>query len=198
MNKRILCTVILTLYLPLSSCSSDTRTQPVSTSAPPDTAATNTKPIEQTPTQTPTPTDEKPEIIFDVHSIVNKNLYQVEQVIGEHETEEEGDWLYDLEKEQLPYVLCTFAKGKYEVMFHEAKAATVRINLPDKKYKFPNDAEKAMRAVGLTGLYDFSTGANSVTASKVNDFYSAEAGKWADYKEPYIQFVRVVVDERFN
>ncbi|NMF00063.1 hypothetical protein [Aneurinibacillus aneurinilyticus] len=198
MNKHILCTVILTLSLPLSACSSDTRTQPVSTSAPPETAATNTKPTEQPSPQTPTPPDAKPEIIFDVHSIAGKNLHYVEQKLGESEDYDEGHWR-NLNNERFEVVTCYFQNEKHSVMFHKGKSVRIRIGLPDKKYRFPDDAEKAMRAVGLTGIYDLHTSGIHVIATKVNDFYSAEAVRNPNLnEEPYIQFVRVVVDERFN
>ncbi|MED0670219.1 hypothetical protein P4S95_08315 [Aneurinibacillus aneurinilyticus] len=141
----------------------------------------------------------QPKGTIDVHDIVGKNLYFVEKLLGKCEESEEGNWK-DVFGDGSEYktVTCYFQNEKHSVMFHDGKAVRVRIGVPSDTFQFPDDAKEAMEYVGLTGIGKLEEVPTGVHTNKVDDFSIAEAGKWADYKGPYIQFVKVVFDERFR
>lgn len=155
-------------------------------------------------TSAPTPEVSKPaaEPQSTVKSIAGKSEADVTALLGKPTATENGEWTSLSTEEKTPFVRHTYKAdtGEISVMFIEGVAARIEVK-PAGTFKYPDDAIKAMRAVGLTvedGLAPERENPLYLDFGRVDDFYNVRAVKDVEGNPENVGYVKIVTEDRFK
>ncbi|MBG9940594.1 membrane lipoprotein lipid attachment site-containing protein [Brevibacillus formosus] len=203
--KRLLC--IFAALAILTGCNEfkDTNgTLPESVKEGVEAGGTDTpaKPAESTPAPTPEVSKPAAEPQSGVKSIAGKPEADVTALLGKPTATENGEWTSLSTEEKTPFVRHTYKAdiGEISVMFIEGIAARIEVK-PAGTFKYPDDAIKAMRAVGLTvedGLAPERENPLYLDFGRVDDFYNVRAVKDVEGNPENVGYVKIVTEDRFK
>lgn len=152
---------------------------------------------------TPVPAPEaEPYVLFDIMGIAGKSEAEVEATLGKPSEVEGGEWTLMLSEQKTPYKQHFYAMeyGYVKVMFIEGKAAILSVDLQESGLRYPDDAIKAMKAVGLT-VEDGATPEREkplyLDYGQVGGFYSVRVVKDVEGNPENVGYVKVVTEERY-
>ncbi|WNF06365.1 lipoprotein [Brevibacillus borstelensis] len=182
----------------LSGCSDTQPETPASAPPPTKPAEQPAAPAESASTE-PAP---KPTALFDILGIASKSEADVEAALGKPTETETGNWTLLPSEEKTPYVLHFYEieSGKVEALFIEGKAARISF-YPKDEFKYPDDAIKAMRAVGLAvedGAEPDSEAPHFLNFGRVDGFFAAHVVKDLEGSPENIGYVKVITEERYK
>jgi len=186
----------------LAGCSEE----PTSTAEPAPAPVTQKQPQEvaATPEPPPAPAElSKVEPLFDLHSIANKSEAEVTALLGKPTEAEAGTWTLLPSQEETPFKRHIYAHkaGNVEVMFIEGAAVRISFYPKERTFKFPDDAIKAMRAVGLTvvdGSQPESEAPHFLDYGGIDGIYAARVVKDIEGNPENIGFVKIVTEEKYK
>lgn len=142
------------------------------------------------------------EPLFNLHTIANKSEQEVTGTLGKPTEKEMGNWTLMPSKKKTPFVRNVYAHkaDTIEVMFIEGKA--VRIGLqPKEAFKYPDDAEKAMRAAGLAienGIRPDNEAPHFLQYEGIDGFLFVRVVKDLEGNPENILEVKIVTEERYK
>lgn len=137
-----------------------------------------------------------------VKSIVGKPEADVTALLGNPTATENGEWTSLSTEEKTPFVRHTYKAdtGEVSVMFIEGIAARIEVR-PSEAFKYPVDAIKAMRALGLT-VEDGATPEREnplyLDYGQVGGFYNVRVVKDVEGNPENVGYVKVVTESRFK
>lgn len=145
--------------------------------------------------------DKKSSRSINMYDLANKNIEDVEKVLGKHEDIDKGNFV-TLDGNKYPVVSYYFDNDTHRVMFHKGKSIRITVSVEKDTYKFPDDAKDALHSVGLTGIKKIdSTSPNTkmgrADSYKIDDFYEAIVWRKSAASK-YINQIQLVVDENYK
>ncbi|MFA4137043.1 MULTISPECIES: hypothetical protein [unclassified Brevibacillus] len=139
---------------------------------------------------------------FTVKSIAGKSEADITAMFRVPYATETGEWTSLSTEEKTPFVRNSYETpvGALSVMFIEGVAARIEVR-PSEAFKYPDDAIKAMRAVGLTvedGLKPERENPLYLDFGRVDDFYNVRAVKDVGGNPENVGYVKIVTEDRFK
>ncbi|WP_103108744.1 hypothetical protein [Brevibacillus reuszeri] len=137
-----------------------------------------------------------------VKAIAGKTESDVSTLLGKPTATEDGEWTVVSTDEKMPYLRHTYKTdiGEISVMFLEGVAARIEVT-PAETFKYPEDAAKAMRVVGLAvedGLTPDNEAPHYMQYNNVDGFYYVNVVKDLEGNPENISYVRVITDRLFK
>jgi Prokaryotic membrane lipoprotein lipid attachment site len=137
-----------------------------------------------------------------VKSIAGKPESDVTALLGKPTATETGEWTSLSTEEKTPFVRHTYKAdiGEISVMFIEGVAARIEAKLVE-TLKYPDDAIKAIRAVGLA-VEDGATPEREnplyLDYGQVDGFYNVRVVKDVEGNPENVAYVKLVTESRFK
>ncbi|MED1802927.1 hypothetical protein [Brevibacillus porteri] len=137
-----------------------------------------------------------------ISEIAGKPEADVTALLGKPTATETGEWTSLSTEEKTPFVRHTYKAdtGEISVMFIEGVAARIEVR-PSEAFKYPDDAIKAMRAVGLTvedGVAPERENPLYLDFGRVDDFYNVRVVKDVEGNPENVGYVKIVTESRFK
>lgn len=142
------------------------------------------------------------DMLFNMRDITNQSETAVEGLLGTPVRTETGEWTLHRPEEKVTFTSHVYSAkiGEVKVIFIKGKAVRIEVK-PKEVFTFPDDAIKAMRAVGLTvrdGLEPESGGTHHLDFAGIDGVYAVRVKEDLKGSPGTVGYVLIVTEERYT